>query len=101
MRGMFASIAGAAILLAAGVAVAAGVGLGADHAEDRHPHDGATEPSAIKAALAVTRGFSGVTYTISHAPDRRARDKTVAMIEVRNGKLAAAGAARPGYVPRP
>jgi branched-chain amino acid transport system substrate-binding protein len=49
---------------------------------------GATEPSAIRAALAATRGFALVTGTISYAPGRRIPKKPVTIVRVQDGRPA-------------
>ena len=49
---------------------------------------GSSDPSAIRRALAATRGFEMVTGTISYAPGRRTPRKPVTVIRVRDGKPA-------------
>jgi branched-chain amino acid transport system substrate-binding protein len=49
---------------------------------------GATEPSAIRDALAATRGFALVTGTISYAPGRRILKKPVTIVRVQDGRPA-------------
>lgn len=49
---------------------------------------GSSDPSAIRRALAATRGFAMVTGTISYAPGRRTPRKPVTIIQVREGNPA-------------
>jgi branched-chain amino acid transport system substrate-binding protein len=49
---------------------------------------GSSDPSAIRRALAATRGFAMVTGTISYAPGRRTPRKPVTVVRVREGKPA-------------
>jgi branched-chain amino acid transport system substrate-binding protein len=49
---------------------------------------GSSDPSAIRRALAATRGFEMVTGTISYAPGRRTPRKPVTVIRVRDGRPA-------------
>jgi branched-chain amino acid transport system substrate-binding protein len=49
---------------------------------------GATEPSAIRDALAAARGFALVTGTISYGPGRRIPKKPVTIVRVQDGRPA-------------
>lgn len=57
---------------------------------------GSTDPEAVRAALAATRGFKGVTGTISYAGDRRVPEKTVTIIRYEGGVRSFAGEILPG-----
>jgi branched-chain amino acid transport system substrate-binding protein len=57
---------------------------------------GSSDPSAIRRALAATRGFAMVTGTISYAPGRRTPRKPVTVVRVREGKPAFYRAVLPG-----
>lgn len=46
---------------------------------------GSTEPAAIRAALAVTQGFRGVTGVISYPPGQRKPEKSVTIMQVQDG----------------
>jgi branched-chain amino acid transport system substrate-binding protein len=48
---------------------------------------GSTDGRAIRDAIASTKGFPGVTGTITIGPDRNPRGKDVVIVEVRNGEL--------------
>jgi branched-chain amino acid transport system substrate-binding protein len=47
---------------------------------------GTFDGAAVRDALAATQGFEGVTGTISYEPGSRIPSKSVALIEVTNGK---------------
>jgi len=62
---------------------------------------GSADPDAVKAALAATRDFAGITGTISFRSGRRVPDKTVTMLQVHQGKLVRVAEIVPAYVPSP
>jgi branched-chain amino acid transport system substrate-binding protein len=62
---------------------------------------GSTDPAAIRDALANTKGFEGVTGTITYNPPSRIPQKTVAIIEIVNGKYTLAAEVVPEKVPAP
>lgn len=62
---------------------------------------GSSEPAKIRAALASTKGFKGVTGVISYQPGSRVPDKTVAMVGARNKKLFLAAEIKPAAIPAP
>jgi branched-chain amino acid transport system substrate-binding protein len=47
---------------------------------------GTIDGAAVRDALAATQGFEGVTGTISYEPGSRIPSKSVALIEVVDGK---------------
>jgi len=60
---------------------------------------GTTDPGKIRDALAVTKGYPGVTGSISYRPGIRVPDKTVTVIGVKQGKLTLAGEVTPDWIP--
>jgi branched-chain amino acid transport system substrate-binding protein len=62
---------------------------------------GSTDPAAIRDALANTKGFEGVTGTITYNPPSRIPQKTVAIIKIVNGKYTLAAEVVPEKVPAP
>lgn len=62
---------------------------------------GSTQPDKIRAALAATKGYQGITGSISYRPGVRVPDKTVAMIGVKDKKLFLAAEITPKWVPKP
>jgi branched-chain amino acid transport system substrate-binding protein len=49
---------------------------------------GTTDGPAVRDAIASTKGFHGVTGTITIGPDRNPQGKDLVIVEVRNGQLA-------------
>ncbi|HEX7154810.1 MAG TPA: ABC transporter substrate-binding protein [Thermoanaerobaculia bacterium] len=49
---------------------------------------GSTDGPKLRDAIAATKGFPGVTGTITLGPDRNPQGKDLVIVEVRNGKLA-------------
>lgn len=62
---------------------------------------GSAEPAKIKDALAATKGFKGITGSISFRPGIRVPDKTVTIIGVKNEKLYQAAEVTPGWIAAP
>lgn len=60
---------------------------------------GATDGAKIKDALGATQGFQGATGTISYAPGSRIPQKSVALIEVKDGKFTLISIVVPKKVP--
>ena len=49
---------------------------------------GTTEPQALRDAIAATKGFQGVTGTITLGPDRNPVGKKLIVLEIRDGQVA-------------
>jgi branched-chain amino acid transport system substrate-binding protein len=62
---------------------------------------GAAEPTKIRATLATTENFAGITGTVSYRPGSRIPDKGVAIIGVKDGRLSLAAELTPSWVPAP
>jgi branched-chain amino acid transport system substrate-binding protein len=62
---------------------------------------GAAEPMKIRATLATTENFAGITGTVSYRPGSRIPDKGVAIIGVKDGRLSLAAELTPSWVPAP
>jgi branched-chain amino acid transport system substrate-binding protein len=62
---------------------------------------GSTDPAKLRAALAGTRDFAGVTGTVSYRPGSRVPAKSVSIIAVKGGKLHLADELTPSWVPTP
>jgi len=62
---------------------------------------GSTDPGAIRDALAQTKGFVGVTGTITYAPGQRIPQKTVTIVAIKNGKYTLGALVVPDKVPAP
>ncbi len=62
---------------------------------------GSTDPAKIRDALAATKGFPGITGTISYAPGKAIPDKTVTIIHVKDKMLTLGGELTPAFVPDP
>jgi branched-chain amino acid transport system substrate-binding protein len=62
---------------------------------------GAAEPTKIRATLATTENFAGITGTVSYRPGSRIPDKSVAIIGVKDGRLSLAAELTPSWVPAP
>ncbi len=58
-------------------------------------------PEAIRKALSETKGFQGVTGTITYPPGKRVPQKTVTIIHVKDGKYELAAEVIPKYIPAP
>ena len=58
-------------------------------------------PAKVKDALAATKGFVGITGTISYRPGVRVPDKTVTLIGVKGEKLFLAGEVTPNFIAAP
>ena len=56
---------------------------------------GSSMPAAIRAALADTRAFQGVTGSIRYAPGQRRPEKPVSIVEIRDGRPVFVGLVRP------
>lgn len=73
------------------------IGLAADAIK----RAGSVEPAKIRAALAATTGYAGVSGTIGYSGGNRVPDKTVAVIGVKAKKLFLAAEIKPAFVPAP
>jgi branched-chain amino acid transport system substrate-binding protein len=62
---------------------------------------GSADPAKIRDALAATKGYQGVTGSISFRPGVRVPDKTVTIIGVKDQKLMLAAEVTPKWVPKP
>ncbi len=62
---------------------------------------GSADPKAIKAALAATKGFDGVTGTVSYQPGQRIPQKTVTIVAIKNGAYTLGAQVVPAKVPAP
>jgi branched-chain amino acid transport system substrate-binding protein len=62
---------------------------------------GSAESGKIRDALAVTKGYPGVTGAISYRPGIRVPDKTVTIIGVKQAKLTLAGEVTPTWIAEP
>ena len=62
---------------------------------------GSDDPAKVKEALAATKGFVGITGTISFRPGVRVPDKTATIIGVKDEKLFLAAQITPSFVPAP
>ena len=62
---------------------------------------GSDDPAKVKDALAATKGFAGITGTISFRPGVRVPDKTATIIGVKDEKLFLAAQVTPSFVPAP
>jgi branched-chain amino acid transport system substrate-binding protein len=62
---------------------------------------GSAEPMKIRATLATTENFAGITGTVSYRPGSRIPDKGVAIIGVKDGRLSLAAELTPSWVPAP
>ena len=60
-----------------------------------------TDPKAIRDALAVTQGFSGVTGTVTYQPGIRVPQKSVTIIAIVNGQYTLGAEVTPEKVPAP
>jgi branched-chain amino acid transport system substrate-binding protein len=74
-----------------------GVGLVADAIK----RAGVADSDKIREALSTTKGYPGVTGTISFRPGIRVPDKTVTIIEVKGSKLSLGGEVTPSWVAAP
>ena len=62
---------------------------------------GSPEPEAVRAALAATRDFAGVTGTIGYAPGSRIPAKSVTIIGVESGRQSFVASVLPREIPQP
>jgi branched-chain amino acid transport system substrate-binding protein len=62
---------------------------------------GSASPKAIKTALAATKGFDGVTGTVSYQPGQRIPQKTVTIVAIKNGAYTLGAQVVPAKVPAP
>ncbi|NOX35741.1 MAG: ABC transporter substrate-binding protein [Deltaproteobacteria bacterium] len=62
---------------------------------------GTTDPKAVKAALAATKGFKGVTGTINFPKGIRVPQKSVSIIKVEAGKFIFVKEVMPSEIPAP
>ena len=62
---------------------------------------GSADPAKIRATLATTENFAGITGTVSYRPGSRIPDKGVAIIGVKDGRLSLAAELTPSWVPAP
>ena len=60
---------------------------------------GTTEGPAIRDALAATEGFAGATGTISYEPGVRIPSKSVALVEIKDGKTSLISIGVPRVIP--
>ncbi len=60
-----------------------------------------TEPKAIRDALAATKGFEGVTGSVTYQPGIRVPQKSVTIIAIKNGIYTLAAQVVPEQVPAP
>jgi len=62
---------------------------------------GSDDPAKIRDALAQTKGFQGVTGSITYPGESRVPQKTVTMIGVKEDKLMLAAEVTPSWIPEP
>lgn len=62
---------------------------------------GSTDPKAICKALSETKGFQGITGTITYPPGKRVPQKTVTIIGIKNEKYTLAAKVIPEKIPKP
>ena len=62
---------------------------------------GSANPAKIRATLATTETFAGITGTVSYRPGSRMPDKSVAIIGVKDGQLSLAAEVTPSWIPAP
>jgi branched-chain amino acid transport system substrate-binding protein len=62
---------------------------------------GSTDPEAICKALSETKGFQGITGTITYPPGKRVPQKSVTIIGVKNGQYTLAAEVTPEKIPEP
>jgi branched-chain amino acid transport system substrate-binding protein len=62
---------------------------------------GSENPVKIRDALAATKGYPGITGSITYPGDNRVPQKTVTMIGVRDGHLTLAAEGTPSWIPKP
>jgi branched-chain amino acid transport system substrate-binding protein len=62
---------------------------------------GSTDPKAIRDALATTKGFTGVTGTVTYQPGVRIPQKSVTIIAIVNGQYTLGAEVTPEKVPAP
>ena len=62
---------------------------------------GSASSKAIRDALAVTKGFDGVTGSVSYQPGQRIPQKTVTIVAIKNGKYTLGAQVVPAKVPAP
>jgi len=62
---------------------------------------GSADPAKIRATLATTENFAGITGTVSYRPGSRIPDKSVAIIGVKDVRLSLAAELTPSWVPAP
>jgi branched-chain amino acid transport system substrate-binding protein len=60
-----------------------------------------TDPKAIRDALAATKGFAGVTGTVTYQPGIRVPQKSVTIIAIVNGQYTLGAEVTPDKVPAP
>ena len=60
-----------------------------------------TDPKAIRDALAATKGFVGVTGTVTYQPGIRVPQKSVTIIAIKDGKYTLGAEVTPDKVPAP
>lgn len=59
---------------------------------------GSVEPDKIREAISTSKDYPGVTGSISYRPGIRVPDKTVTIIDVKQGKLSLAGEVKPSWI---
>ncbi len=62
---------------------------------------GSADPKAIRAALAATKGFEGVTGSVTYQPGQRIPQKTVTLVAIKNGAYTLGAQVVPAKVPAP
>ena len=62
---------------------------------------GSTDPKAIRTALASTKGFEGVTGSVTYQPGQRIPQKTVTLVAIKNGAYTLGAQVVPAKVPAP
>jgi branched-chain amino acid transport system substrate-binding protein len=62
---------------------------------------GSADSKAIKAALAATKGFDGVTGAVTYQPGQRIPQKTVTIVAIKNGAYTLGAQVVPAKVPAP
>jgi branched-chain amino acid transport system substrate-binding protein len=62
---------------------------------------GSADPAAIRKALAATKGFDGVTGSVTYQPGQRIPQKTVTIVAIKNGKYTLGAQVVPAKVPAP
>ncbi len=62
---------------------------------------GSADSGAIRTALAATKGFAGVTGSVTYQPGQRIPQKTVTIVAIKNGQYTLGALVVPAKVPQP